>query len=449
MTTSWTTEDDEYHDYFHKSSSKKRQQRKWSHNEPNDRESKRFRKATKDNISGMTRPSRMFLSRKGGVKRINGQIFDESISVLNTYLVEQTERNDELQRELSEQNIVIETLNANFTDYEMKIDLAEAQNKQYEQTINEANEKYEDVMSELLVTRQNLDSATHQIKQYEQTIQSLNQNIIDKQAKHDEEICYLNTDHTDYKQKCEKLQTKYEQLTIECAQYKEDRQKVIKLEKENGSLNEHIAELTCSTIQLGEQLNDCFAKIEELNQVINALKDMNKLSNSLKSDFEDGARSKYFGATPLTTPKSPSKAKRKRYTPSPRSYVKKQFYSPPKKYKEEDKMSLLDNCSLEDGEHNLFSMMIYDDVEDNDDYLQKGNRERKDSKASLQSLVVEDEQKEQEEVISAAKEKENEHKALLEKIEKEKMKNIKILAEIERLRALTIQPTSRGFCIVQ
>merc|ERR1712129_563052 len=218
--------------------------------------------------------------------------------------------------------------------------------------------------------------------------------------------------------------------------------------------NDHIAELTTSTVQLDKQLNDCFAKIAHLN---------NEINEQTTSGYLDAghATTKYFKATPRNTPsKSPSKRMRVNITPSPRSYVqeysvKKQNYSPPRiKRHNEDKMNLLDNCSLEDGEHNLFSMLIYDDVEDNNDYLQKGNRERKGSKDSLQSmLVVEEEQKDQEIVVMEAKTKftANEHKMLLDKIEKKKVKNIKILKEIERLRSLAIvQPMPRGgFCIVQ
>merc|ERR1719410_2140730 len=183
MEASWMTEAGEYHKHSSKGSSTKRHQRKWSYDEPT--EPKRFRRASKENISGMSRPSIKFLSRTGGVKRINGQMFDESISVLNTYLVEQTERNDDLQKKLEEQNIVIQTLNTNFIDYEMKIDLSRAQNEEYKQTINEAHEKYEDLMNELMLTRQNLDTTTHQIKQYEETVRSLNQTVFEKEKKYE------------------------------------------------------------------------------------------------------------------------------------------------------------------------------------------------------------------------------------------------------------------------
>merc|ERR1719410_1906620 len=182
MSTSWTEYDEEGCSY-NQHSKRGHHQRRYSHNEPT--EPKRFRRASKENISGMSRPSIKFLSRKGGVKTINGQMFDESISVLNTYLVEQTERNDDLQRKLDEQNIIIQTLKTNFIDYEMKIDLSQAQNEEYKQTINEANEKYEDLMNELMLTRQNLDTTTLQIKQYEETVRSLNQTVFEKEKKYE------------------------------------------------------------------------------------------------------------------------------------------------------------------------------------------------------------------------------------------------------------------------
>ena len=47
---------------------------------------KRFRKGGKGNISGITKPAIRRLARRGGVKRISGNIYDETRSVIKTFL---------------------------------------------------------------------------------------------------------------------------------------------------------------------------------------------------------------------------------------------------------------------------------------------------------------------------------------------------------------------------
>ena len=48
---------------------------------------KRFRKGIKkSNIAGITKPAIRRLARRGGVKRISGQIYSESRSVIKTFL---------------------------------------------------------------------------------------------------------------------------------------------------------------------------------------------------------------------------------------------------------------------------------------------------------------------------------------------------------------------------
>ena len=48
---------------------------------------KRFRKgSSKSNILGITKPAIRRLARRGGVKRISGQIYEESRSVIKTFL---------------------------------------------------------------------------------------------------------------------------------------------------------------------------------------------------------------------------------------------------------------------------------------------------------------------------------------------------------------------------
>ena len=47
---------------------------------------KRFRKSTKGNISGITKPAIRRLARRGGVKRISGKIYDESREVMRAFL---------------------------------------------------------------------------------------------------------------------------------------------------------------------------------------------------------------------------------------------------------------------------------------------------------------------------------------------------------------------------
>ena len=48
---------------------------------------KRFRKANKGNISGITKPAIRRLARRGGVKRISGLIYEETRGVLKVFLV--------------------------------------------------------------------------------------------------------------------------------------------------------------------------------------------------------------------------------------------------------------------------------------------------------------------------------------------------------------------------
>lgn len=47
---------------------------------------KRHRKVLRDNIQGITKPAIRRLARRGGVKRISGLIYEETRSVLKTFL---------------------------------------------------------------------------------------------------------------------------------------------------------------------------------------------------------------------------------------------------------------------------------------------------------------------------------------------------------------------------
>lgn len=47
---------------------------------------KRHRKILRNNIQGITKPAIRRLARRGGVKRISGQIYDESRGVLKLFL---------------------------------------------------------------------------------------------------------------------------------------------------------------------------------------------------------------------------------------------------------------------------------------------------------------------------------------------------------------------------
>lgn len=47
---------------------------------------KRHRKLTRDNIQGITKPAIRRLARRGGVKRISNQIYEETRTVLRTFL---------------------------------------------------------------------------------------------------------------------------------------------------------------------------------------------------------------------------------------------------------------------------------------------------------------------------------------------------------------------------
>ena len=47
---------------------------------------KRHRKVLRDNIQGITKPAIRRLARRGGVKRISGLMYDESRTVLKSFL---------------------------------------------------------------------------------------------------------------------------------------------------------------------------------------------------------------------------------------------------------------------------------------------------------------------------------------------------------------------------
>mmetsp|Transcript_25497 Transcript_25497/g.40564 ORF Transcript_25497/g.40564 Transcript_25497/m.40564 type:complete len:103 (-) Transcript_25497:46-354(-) len=47
---------------------------------------KRFRKGSKGNIEGITKPAIRRLARRGGVKRISGTIYNEARSVVKAFL---------------------------------------------------------------------------------------------------------------------------------------------------------------------------------------------------------------------------------------------------------------------------------------------------------------------------------------------------------------------------
>ena len=47
---------------------------------------KRVRKISRDNIQGITKPAIRRLARRGGVKRISGMMYEETRTVLKTFL---------------------------------------------------------------------------------------------------------------------------------------------------------------------------------------------------------------------------------------------------------------------------------------------------------------------------------------------------------------------------
>ena len=47
---------------------------------------KRHRKVLRDNVQGITKPAIRRLARRGGVKRINGMMYDETRKVLKSFL---------------------------------------------------------------------------------------------------------------------------------------------------------------------------------------------------------------------------------------------------------------------------------------------------------------------------------------------------------------------------
>ena len=49
-------------------------------------DAKRHRKVLRDNIQGITKPAIRRLARRGGVKRINGMMYDETRKVLKSFL---------------------------------------------------------------------------------------------------------------------------------------------------------------------------------------------------------------------------------------------------------------------------------------------------------------------------------------------------------------------------
>ncbi|CAM6096769.1 unnamed protein product [Calypogeia fissa] len=48
---------------------------------------KRYRKVLRDNSEGLTKPTIRRLARRGGVKRLNGLIYEETRGVLRVFLV--------------------------------------------------------------------------------------------------------------------------------------------------------------------------------------------------------------------------------------------------------------------------------------------------------------------------------------------------------------------------
>eukprot|EP01083_Nonionella_stella_P124104 374494_1 len=80
--------------------------------------------------------------------------------------LELIETNHELQKHLEEQNSTIEILDAKTLDYEMKIDMLEAENQEYQQTILQTNDKYEQILGELAVTREHYNLSKDAMSEY-------------------------------------------------------------------------------------------------------------------------------------------------------------------------------------------------------------------------------------------------------------------------------------------
>jgi histone H4 len=49
---------------------------------------KRHRKVLRDNIQGITKPAIKRLARRGGIKRINGMVYEEVRGVIKTFIAE-------------------------------------------------------------------------------------------------------------------------------------------------------------------------------------------------------------------------------------------------------------------------------------------------------------------------------------------------------------------------
>eukprot|EP01084_Bolivina_argentea_P166550 289124_1 len=208
--------------------------------------------------------------------------------------LELIETNNELQQHLEEQNSTIEILDANILDCEMKMDMLEAENQEYQQTILQTNDKYEQLLGELAVTREHLNNSNDEISEYQRTIQSLNHDIIhNKQTNNpNNKYNYNNRNNnnseliiTEYKDKLSKQQNKYDELLRECEKLRNESEQLIdlqiemedmkkeqmKVEKRNKLLSDKIVELTYNNVQLEKEINDYTLDINEQNETIKTL----------------------------------------------------------------------------------------------------------------------------------------------------------------------------------
>eukprot|EP01083_Nonionella_stella_P171578 586339_1 len=214
--------------------------------------------------------------------------------------LELIDTNNDLQQQFEEQCATLEALDGTLVDYQMKIDLLERENQEYQQTINQTNDKYEELLGELAVTREHLNNAMNEISQYKTTIQSINHDIIhntsDAQpvssSKHDKNNSELAlSEHiNEYKDKLERQQKKYDELLREHEKYRNEREQLIllqydfedikkealKTEKRNKLLSDQIVDLTYSNVQLEKEINDYSMDIDEKNNTIQYLQNENQ-----------------------------------------------------------------------------------------------------------------------------------------------------------------------------
>ena len=146
--------------------------------------------------------------------------------------------------------------------------------------------------------------------EYQRTMQSLNHDIIhntnDSPLRHHQASKHgqsqSSANYTDYKEKLERQQNKYDELLRECEKYRNEheqliefqieienmRKETLKIEKRNKLLSDQIVELTYNNVQLEKEINECNQEIEENQEHIQFLETENEKLMTSNANITDG-----------------------------------------------------------------------------------------------------------------------------------------------------------------